>query len=111
MNACRPAELRIGTIEVGCRTILIPIGEIDLSTLGALRAHLAMHDGDVVVDLEHVELLDAGGVGALVGARQRLVDGGGSLELWSPQPAVRRVLDVLGLAGWLTPVSPPRVAA
>ncbi len=46
------------------------------------------------VDLSAVTFLDSSGVGALVGLRNAALNKGGSLVLVSPQPPVRRVLEL-----------------
>ena len=63
------------------------------SLLAAIRAGAAV----VVVDLEHVTFLDQSAVGVLIGARQRLVAGGGELRLAAPQRQVARVLELVSV--------------
>jgi anti-sigma B factor antagonist len=74
-------------------------GEIDIATSRAMRDALATGPGParLEVDLSAVTFMDASGIGVLLAARQRVVDGGGSLTLRAPSRAVRRLTGVLGL--------------
>ena len=74
-------------------------GEIDIATSQAMRDTLAIAPGPahLEVDMSAVTFMDASGIGVLLAARQRAVDGGGSLTLRTPSPAVRRLTGVLGL--------------
>jgi stage II sporulation protein AA (anti-sigma F factor antagonist) len=74
-------------------------GEIDIANSRAMRDALATGPGPahLEVDLSGVTFMDASGIGVLLAARQRAVDGGGSLTLRAPSWAVRRLAGVLGL--------------
>lgn len=74
-------------------------GEIDIATSQDMRDALATAPGPthLEVDMSAVTFMDASGIGVLLAARQRAVDGGGSLTLRAPSWAVRRVTGVLGL--------------
>ena len=74
-------------------------GEIDIATSRAMRDALAISAGPahLEVDMSAVTFMDASGIGVLLAARQRAVDGGGSLTLRAPSWAVRRVTGILGL--------------
>jgi anti-sigma B factor antagonist/stage II sporulation protein AA (anti-sigma F factor antagonist) len=101
MSACTSTGFTIGTHVMLESTVVVAAGEIDLANREALRASLDACDGDVVVDLTDVQLLDAGGIGVLVGARNRLRGVGGSLVLHDPRPNVRRALEAVGLETWI----------
>jgi anti-sigma B factor antagonist len=74
-------------------------GEIDIATSRAMGDALAAGRGPahLEVDMSAVTFMDASGIGVLLAARQRAVDGGGSLTLRAPSSAVRRVTGILGL--------------
>lgn len=74
-------------------------GEIDIATSRAMRDALATGPGPahLQVDMSAVTFMDASGISVLLAARQRAVDGGGSLTLRAPSRAVRRLTGVLGL--------------
>jgi anti-sigma B factor antagonist len=74
-------------------------GEIDIATSQAMQDALATgpRPAHLEVDMSAVTFIDASGIGVLLAARQRAVDGGGSLTLRAPSWAVRRVTGVLGL--------------
>jgi anti-anti-sigma factor len=71
-------------------------GQLDASTVPDVR--LALHaavdkgHGDLVVDIADVELLDATGLGVLVGAHRRAGRHGRRLVLRSVPPRVDRLL-------------------
>ena len=58
----------------------------------ALHRAIAAGSGDLVVDLADVELLDATGLGVLVGAYRRARLGGRRLVLRDAAPRVARIL-------------------
>ena len=76
-------------------------GRLDGSTVPEVRASLesliAGGDGDVVVDMTCVELIDAVGLGMLAAAHRRLERAGRHLVLRGCAGHVRRVLAVTGL--------------
>ncbi|WP_091658274.1 STAS domain-containing protein [Micromonospora auratinigra] len=76
-----------------------PVGEIDIATVGSLRAALWAAPARPVlrVDLSGVRLLSATGVRALAAAHLRVRARGGVLVLVDPDPVVARVLRVTGL--------------
>jgi anti-anti-sigma factor len=79
-------------------TVIIS-GEIDIATSRSMRDALETgpDPAHLEVDLSAVTFMDASGIGVLLAARQRAVDGGGSLTLRAPSWAVRRLTGVLGL--------------
>ena len=79
-------------------------GELDLNTAAQLESELERtlgKAGSVVVNLSGCEFIDSTGVALLVNAWQQLDRNGGSgngrLVLCSPNPQVRRLLDVTGV--------------
>jgi stage II sporulation protein AA (anti-sigma F factor antagonist) len=56
----------------------------------------------VVLDLTALEFLDSTGLGVLIRANRDLREAGGALRVRSPQPQVRRVLDITGAGEWLS---------
>ena len=61
-------------------------GEIDIATSPAMRDALATgpSPAHLEVNMSAVTFMDASGIGVLLAARQRAVDGGGSLTLRAP---------------------------
>lgn len=83
-------------------------GEIDLASapdaLRRLDEAIDGHPGDtVVVDLTKVSFVDSSGLGVFVACDRRARVTGGRVVLDGCAPAVRRVLDVTGLARVLLP--------
>lgn len=76
-------------------------GRLDVT--GSSRARSALEEavglgvGDLVVDLREVELVDATGLGVLVGAHRRAQRSGRVLVLRDPSERLRRVLVVTRL--------------
>jgi anti-sigma B factor antagonist len=102
MTCTRHTQLRLGRNELAHgRTVVVPIGEIDLATRDLLRSALEASHGDVIVDLSGVSYLESVGIGVLVAQRNRLTLNGGSLQLRDPQPFVRQVLEIVGLETWI----------
>ena len=78
-------------------------GELDMSSADCVGEALAGIGGStVVVDLSKLTFMDSTGITALVVARNRIMDDGlGQLVLSRPVSAVRRVLEITGLGGWI----------
>jgi len=83
-------------------SVLIHVdGEVDAVTADRLNDELAklVDTGpDLILDLTEVPFMDTMGLGTLLATRNALVDRGGSFAVRNPTSAVRRVLDVTGLA-------------
>jgi anti-anti-sigma factor len=83
------------------RAVRLP-RRLDVATSSDVRAslHAALDGaaGDLVIDLCDVEVVDAAGLGVLVGARRRAVDSGRAVVLVSTPLRVRRLLGATHLA-------------
>ncbi len=93
-------QLEIAVEIEGSTTVLRLHGEIDLASVGTLRACLDAVDPhlcDVVVDLGGVTFLDSTGIGELAHAGGRLHARGGRLEVRHASGGVARALEVSGL--------------
>jgi anti-sigma B factor antagonist len=91
-------------------------GEIDLYTAPRLHGELAAAlAGDsaarIVVDMSGVDFCDSTGMNVLLAAHRRAREQGGDLELASPRPAVRKVLQVTGLETVFTVMDDPAALA
>jgi anti-sigma B factor antagonist len=100
MSACT-TDFSVRSDDERGGSLVTPLGAIDLENRDELRECLDAQDGDVVVDLAGVELLDAGGIGVLVATRNRLQLHGGSLMLRDPRPLVRATLEAVHLEDWI----------
>ena len=102
-------DLSIAQGAQGAWRLLTITGEIDLYTAPKLREALGEADGgaDVVVDLRGVRFMDSMGLGVLIGARRRTVEGDGRFALVCTEGPVLRVLDVSGLTTVFEVVSTP----
>jgi anti-sigma B factor antagonist len=94
------------------RTVVWLHGEHDVSTVGELEAALASavsidHVG-FTIDLSDVRFIDVVTIGAIERTRDALRAQSRSLELRSPSPFIRRLLELTGLG---TLVSPGSLAA
>ena len=76
-------------------------GILDVRSVGDVRQTLNQvidsSEGDVIVDLEEVDAVDASGLGLLVAAHRRTQILGRQLVLWHPMPSVVRILAVTRL--------------
>jgi anti-sigma B factor antagonist len=84
-------------------------GEYDLSTATELGHTLARamirKEGELVIDLSEVQFLDASTMRAFIRADGALRTQSRSLSLRSPSAFARRILDLCGLAGLVSPPS------
>ncbi|MFC0533677.1 STAS domain-containing protein [Phytohabitans kaempferiae] len=96
-----PSELSVSAVRKGEGIRLVVAGEVDVISAGRFRAHLSesldARPRTLSVDLGGVTFLDSTGLSALVYAHQRARAEGVTLAVSSPQPQVRRLLDVTGL--------------
>jgi anti-sigma B factor antagonist len=94
--------MEIGVRERDGVTILEPNGRI---TLGAAEQELgeAVHRAlegtsrNLLVDMQHVPLIDSAGIGRLLAARTTAVNRGGNLKLLRLPPAMHDLLQVTQL--------------
>jgi anti-anti-sigma factor len=86
------------------RTVVRPMGELDLSTAFELESSLddALADGapELVIDLRWLDFCDAAGLQVFLRARRSAFANGTMLWIEQPTRIVRRVLEVADLA-WL----------
>jgi anti-sigma B factor antagonist len=86
------------------RTVVRPVGELDLSTADQLESSLddVLRTGtsEVVLDLRHLQFCDAAGLHVFLRVRRRAQHHGTRLWLERPTRTVRRVLEISEL-GWL----------
>lgn len=77
-------------------------GHLDVRSVGDVRQELNdlidATDGDVIVDLRAVDVVDATGLGLLVAAHRRVQRLGRNLVLRQPMPPVVRILAVTRLS-------------
>lgn len=76
-------------------------GELDVAEADGLIEHAAgmlPADGDLVLELDELTFMDSSGVRALV-TIAGMLPSGHRLVLADPTPAVRRVLDLVGVVG------------
>ena len=98
----RHVELNVSSRYHDDHTIVTICGEIDLYTAPRLHSELAavLVDGmpaRVVIDMSGVEFCDSTGMNVLLSCLRRVRERGGELEIASPKPAVRKILQVTGL--------------
>lgn len=84
-----------------CDHVVHLTGILDVRSVGDVRQTLNYvidsFDGDVIVDLEAVDAVDATGLGLLVATHRRTKSLGRQLVLWHPMPSVVRILAVTRL--------------
>jgi anti-sigma B factor antagonist len=101
----------VETQTTGRATVVAPAGELDLVSSPALRQVLdtAIESEAelLVVDLRRLEFMDSTGLHALVQAQQRVYDSGRRFALVRGAAHVQRLLDLTGVAEFLTIVDSP----
>jgi anti-sigma B factor antagonist len=108
----RHVELNVSSRFHDDHTIVTISGEIDLYTAPRLHSELGavLVDGmptRVVIDMSGVEFCDSTGMNVLLSCLRRVRERGGELEIASPKPAVRKILQVTGLDSVFTLVEDP----
>lgn len=101
MTLVRPREFSCRTtLDHGVAVVEV-FGELDLSTAPELSTSLApvleQRPRALNLDLAGVDFIDSTGLTLLVRTLKRLKDHDGTLLITSPTPAVRRVLEIVGL--------------
>ncbi len=109
-------ELKVSIRSQAGRTVMSVGGEIDLYTAPRLHGELvtALSGGgpvQIVVDMSGVEFCDSTGMNVLLAAQRRAREQGGDLELASPRPAIRKILQVTGLESVFTVLEDPAAVA
>ncbi len=90
-------------VEMKKDTLLVrPNGELDLGVADRFRRTLdeTIEKGkarNLVFNLTRVSFVDSSGLGVLLGRYKRVSKNGGKVFIVSPQPQVRKVLDLSGL--------------
>lgn len=79
----------------GCR-VIAPCGELDLSNAAELEQRLA-GSIDTVLDLSELSFIDSTGIRVLIGTAQRAQQEAWEFTVRSPQPAVVRAIELVGL--------------
>jgi len=78
-------KVEIDIQDKGEYKVLVPVGDLDVYTVGSLRDALGKMIEDetprVVVDLDGVPFMDSSGLGALMGGVRRLREAGGDLAI------------------------------
>ncbi|MFI8194739.1 STAS domain-containing protein [Streptomyces sp. NPDC085946] len=89
----------MATATGGIRVLTVA-GEIDHHTGDRLRQALDVTDTTrprIVIDMRRVAFMDSSGINILIAAHQNITAAGGWLRLAGPTPAVRRVLQLVGI--------------
>lgn len=101
------ARVPLGHDGAGEATVVCLHGEHDISTVaaltGAIAEAIATVDADLVLDLSDVQFMGAATAQVMIRARDFLGLRSRSLTLRTPSPAVRRVLELCGLADLVDP--------
>jgi anti-anti-sigma factor len=97
-------DIRIAASEAG--QVMTLSGEADVTTRArladALQAQVAAGTRILMVELSGLRFADSATIAELAGAARVLKEQGGRLELLNPQPALARMLTLLGIDEILT---------
>jgi len=82
--------------------VVRPSGEVDLGVTDYFRNTVENsldreRARNLVFNLSRVSFIDSSGLGVLLGRYKRVIRNGGKAFIVSPQPQVRRVLDLSGI--------------
>ena len=77
--------------------MIAPCGELDLSNTAQLEERLA-GNSDTVLDLSELSFIDSTGIHLVVSIAERARSEGWDFTVRNPQPAVLRVIKLVGLA-------------
>jgi anti-sigma B factor antagonist len=83
------------------RYVVTVTGEIDVSTIPALREFLLALDGDIEVNCADVSFIDSEGIGVFVAAHRPSQERGHRLALRSVSGSCYRVFQLTGLTEYL----------
>ncbi len=97
----RPGDLRVEVHPEGAAVRVVPVGELDLATVGQLEAELdglrAAGLGEVVLDLRELAFIDSTGVRLILAEERGAREDGREFGLIGGPPAVQRILEISGV--------------
>src|SRR5690348_13961790 len=102
------SDFKISSERIGDRIEWVSIGgELDLGVASEVRDYLAvrLHDpeiGSLVLDLSNLRFIDSTGLHVVVRTARSADDLGRRLVVVGSSPQVRRVLELTGVAAFLT---------
>ena len=87
----------------GSTVVIAPSGELDLATVGQLRAAFGKADGcgALVIDLRGLSFMDSAGLSLVVEQHRRAADAGVDFRVVRGAPEIQRLFELTGLAGRL----------
>jgi anti-sigma B factor antagonist len=95
------SPLRVTRSQSDYATVIAPVGEIDISTIGLLNVEIAAATGTperpLVVDLNGVSFMDSTGLRTLVEAANGAAQRAQAFAVFRVPPAVKRVLQITKL--------------
>jgi anti-anti-sigma factor len=101
----RDAAFSVDVVEMSEGPVVVPRGDLDLSTAGDLEGAafplIKAPSASLTVDLSGVAFCDSAGLNALVKLRKSCHASGWRLAVANPQPQVRHVLELSGLSEFL----------
>lgn len=96
-NAARPAPFHISECTADGRRVITLCGELDLSNALQLEERLA-GSSDTVLDLSELSFIDSTGIHLMVSTAERARSEAWDFSVRNPQPAVLRVINLVGIA-------------
>ncbi|WP_405835718.1 STAS domain-containing protein [Streptomyces sp. NBC_01518] len=103
-HAGQPGRLSVRTDVVDGTLVVAVAGEIDQETGGSLRQALELPEGAaprVVIDLRDVSFMDSSGINILIAVQTILAEAGGWLRLAGAAPPVLRIIQLVGIDGFI----------
>jgi anti-sigma B factor antagonist len=100
------SPFRVGVSRVDDRVVVAVEGELDLATAPQLRDRLVAlseeGQGQIVLDLTHLQFIDSTGLSVLVMAHNRARADGGTIAIRNPSQSVLRILEITALVSVFT---------
>ena len=102
------AQVQVEVTECGDGLLVTVVGVVDALSLPVVSRELTdaqRGSGTVYVHLAGVTFMDSRGLGSLLAANERSREGAAPIRIYQPSEAVRRLLDVSGVAPVLVEVT------
>jgi anti-anti-sigma factor len=90
--------------------VVAPRGDVDLATVGEVRAACEAADGPLVLDLRRVKFLDTSGLRLVLELQRRAESRGTGFAVVQGAPRVQRLFEIAGLTHRLRFVGAPEEA-
>jgi anti-sigma B factor antagonist len=92
-----PEEFSVDVLRHPGGIVVAPRGDVDLATVGEVRAACAAPEGTLVLDLRGVDFLDTSGLNLVLECQRRAESDGSRFAVVRGPAEVQRLFEILGL--------------